>query len=852
MAKKNIKDPSSYLRSRRDKKKAKVQAHTVTKASKNTSHYSSSFLTGGFQKLIHLASSNADFAAILAAVILTTIHMFLTGDYFIGSGTDIISLEYPTHVFATSWMASGVLPLWNPFIFGGVPFQAGVHGYLYPGWWTGLVLPTDLDIKAGILVHITIAALGGAWFARNRVESRIASFVAGATFALSAFTMMHLYAGHRVIIATASYLPWVAGAYDRAISGERRHLFFGIGMTGLMMLAGHYQVIFIGMGGLLAFALLDRLIGEPIEHRSRASSTIESAICWIPLLVGGATIAAVQLLPMFSTVELSQRTGGSTGFAASFSSSPANLLSFLLPNLYGNRVDVPFVGNWSYWESLGYIGLVPLILIAFGTAALPWRRFTPALIVLVVALVLTLGSHTPIFDLYLTAIPGADLFRSPGRFTLLTTLFGSLMAAQSLDIWLKGKVPKKRRVWSGLAAWLLLIGSLVGAIILWTQDLEGFKDWFSHIGKSSRLEPLSEAQWNDLIGIGRADIAKAIAISAATGFALTIGLRWPSRTRVLGIIISLILIGDLYHFGHRFLGTGPMEKFHFPERIVEIARDENGPGVRMIPPAKTRWFNFGAMGQIGNPGGYDIFIDSRYARYINRSQRRKLDRFFSVERLRRGSPLIRHLGPSYLLTKAPLKNGRNRTISGYDWFEPYKRIGNTYVYKDDSAPPRAVLVHEFEIIEDEIETFRKMEQSDFDIRNKVLVEANLPSQFPEPYPLVSDANEKAAIVLYEPNRVEIEVKAASQAVLVLSDIPHPGWSASVDGEDVPMVHANRVMRALPIPVGKHTVVMTYMPAMFVIGAVVSVASILMILAAFVFFRRSRFKQVPEQTQIEQG
>ncbi len=791
-----------------------------------------------FNKLKLFIASNADYIAVLAAAALAVVHLFFTDEYFLGSGTDLVSHEHPNHVFAMSWMARGILPLWNPFIFGGVPFQAGVHGYLYPGWWTGLVLPTGLDIKVGILLHLSFAALGSVWFARGRVKSRIASFIAGAVFALSAFTVMHLFAGHRVMVATASYLPWVAGACDRAANGKRSHLLLGIALTGLMMLAGHYQIIFIGMGGLLLFTLLDRLIGEQtqrIGQRSRAHAALKATLGWVLLLGGGALMAAVQLLPMFDAVGLSQRHGGSAEFAASFSSAPANLLSFVLPNLYGNKVEVPFVGAWSYWESLGYLGLGPLVLIVFGLASLPWRRYTPALIVLMGAVILTLGANTPIFDLYLTAIPGADLFRSPGRFTLLVILFGSLIAAMAMDVWLRDGIGKKRRAWSQAAAWPVLFGSLIAAVVLATHDIDSFKDWILEIGRSSRIKSLTDRQWSDLIEIGRADSMKASAISAAIGFALTLGIRRPSLTRILGIIVALILVADLYHFGRPFMKTAPKERFHMPARIAEIVRHENDPAIRLIPPAETRWQNFCAMNDIGNPGGYDTFIDNRYARYINRSQGHRLDKYFSFQKLRKGSPLIRHLGPSYLLTTMKFQNGRNRYMSGYNWFKPHKRIGRFSIYKDKDAPPRAALVHSAEIIEDEKETYRRMEGSDFDIRKTVLIEKELPKQFPNPEPQLPDAEERAEIKRYEPNRVEIEVKAASQAVLVLSDTFYPGWKATVDGKDTPMIHANRVMRALPIQKGEHKVVMTFLPKSFILGAIISFISILLLAVASVPF-----------------
>jgi hypothetical protein len=259
----------------------------------------------------------------------------------------------------------------------------------------------------------------------------------------------------------------------------------------------------------------------------------------------------------------------------------------------------------------------------------------------------------------------------------------------------------------------------------------------------------------------------------------------------------------------------------------------------MITPANKRWYNFPAMVAMGNPGGYANFMDGRWSRYLNRSQRYDLDRFFAIERLRRGSVLLRHLGPKYLLTTEPLERGRNSSASGYGWFKLHKSFDDLYLYRDPEAAPRAALVHRVETIEDEEAAYRRMEQPDFDIRKVVLLEDQLPSGFTAPQSPATEAEERAEITLYQPNRVEIAVEAAAPAVLVLSDTLHPGWQATVDGRPVPIVHANRVMRAMPVPAGRHTVVMTYLPNAFVTGAAVSLTTVLLIVAAFWVTHRRR-------------
>ena len=532
------------------------------------------------------------------------------------------------------------------------------------------------------------------------------------------------------------------------------------------------------------------------------------------------------------------RTGGDPDFAASFSSAPINLLSYGLPNLFGNRVEAPFVGDWSYWESLGYIGLIPLLLVLVAPVALPKHRAWPGIIVITASLVVALGAHTPLFDIYLSLIPGADLFRSPGRFCLLVTLLGSLLAAEVLDRWIAGSLSPRRKTVTLAMVWGIALLVPLSAWQVFSLDMTGFVSWIeAHINSQSH-QTLQTADWSKLTDLAGQDVAKATLVLLGTAVVLTFSARFAARAKIAGALMVAVAVFDLFHFGQRFFTTGPASHFHMPPRVVDTLIADKDPGLRIIPPAEKKWYNFPAAHAVGNPGGYDIFLDRRYARYINRSKMKPLDRFVALERIRHGSPLIRHLGPKYLLTLHPLRNGRNRFISGYDWVEKYKEIDGIYIYKSRTEPKRVALAHRLEVISDEEQTYRRMERYDFDLQEVVLIEASPPKEFTRPKPRNPNAEEHARISLLEPNRVEISVEAASDAVLVMSDTLLPGWEARVDGEEVPMIHANRVMRAVPVTKGEHTVVMTYLPGAFVIGLVISISAILG-LFALILVKRMR-------------
>jgi hypothetical protein len=369
--------------------------------------------------------------------------------------------------------------------------------------------------------------------------------------------------------------------------------------------------------------------------------------------------------------------------------------------------------------------------------------------------------------------------------------------------------------------------------------MSGLKPWLYRVVDDAALDALNETSWRGLFQLVRADIAKAAIVLISTAALLTWRLLGTSRrARLTGLLLVAIQVVDLFLFSFYFLNTGSPALFEMPKGVVDFLREEDGAGVRVVPPAERPWSNFPAMYGAGNPGGYDIFLDRRYARYLNRSQRRDPDAFLSVERMRLGSPLVRHLGPRFLLTTEPLRNGRNRYVRGYDWMAPVGRYGDILVYENQDPPKRVALAHRVTVLDDELAAYRHMERESFDIADEVLVEAPLTDAFQPPEPLPAGASERAVITGLRPNRVEISVSAKSAAVLVMSDTLHPGWRAEVDGRRVPMVHANRVMRALPVPRGEHEVVMTYCPLSFTLGASLSFLSILALLA-FLVIRRLR-------------
>jgi hypothetical protein len=68
---------------------------------------------------------------------------------------------------------------------------------------------------------------------------------------------------------------------------------------------------------------------------------------------------------------------------------------------------------------------------------------------------------------------------------------------------------------------------------------------------------------------------------------------------------------------------------------------------------------------------------------------------------------------------------------------------------------------------------------------------------------------------YQPNRLKYESNADTEKLAVFSEIYYPkGWHVSIDGQEVEIVRANYILRAMLIPAGKHTIEFRFDPQSF--------------------------------------
>jgi len=335
----------------------------------------------------------------------------------------------PLRVAASRMLRDGEFPLWNPYIFSGMPLHAAAQaGVLYPLNWFFLAVK---PFWAGNLMTISayvLAGLGAYLYARRAGAGAAGAALTGIVFESCGFLVGQL--SHINIPQTAALLPWVLWAVDGYGEGRgRKWGALAAVFVALQAFAGHPQAFAYSLLTTGAYALASAA-GSEGERRRRYLWALAPA-------ASGVMLAAVQILPTLELLRNSLRSSATYDFFTSFSLPPEFALTFVAPYVLGGGdghvFAAPYTGPPFYTEYVGYVGAGGLALAAASLAlrrdARTWFWAAAA----AAGFVLALGRHLPL-DAYKLVyyVPVLNLFRVPARHLLEVDLALAFLAGRGL------------------------------------------------------------------------------------------------------------------------------------------------------------------------------------------------------------------------------------------------------------------------------------------------------------------------------------------------------------------------------------------------------------------------------------
>ncbi len=760
-----------------------------------------------------------------------------SGDTLIGLlNFDLFQEFLPRHHHAGERLARGELPLWDPHQIAGLPFLAALQGgVLYPPNLLYALLPAAPALDWLARLHLALAGGFAFGLARELGSSRAAAGLAGVAFMLCGSTLFLAY--HPNALASAPWLPAALGCALRLgrAGGLRPGLALAL-VLALQALAGREYTLVMTLHSLGLLALFQAAWALRDGRGARGAA----APLWRLALAGAlaGALAAPQLLP---TLDLSAASGRTLAGL-----EPELLEPFgpLPPSLFLANLVVPLRGALRR----EYLGWIPLLCALVGLG-LAWRDraagFATALAGL--SLLLSFGSQTPLYALY-RELPLAATFRLPDRFVFPFSLAMVLLAARGLDALLPGAGAAAPR--RSLARCALAPGLFAGtfAALVASGALAA--------GLAAAARPWGWAFFHGVAPPAPAALGWALAWGA--GAALLLGLaaararRAPARALpaalvalaaaelAFGLESPLLRPGRLPgHAGsaapcyQQLRALAPAPARHLTLRLPDshALKDKDGElfgtyAATHYDPLVTRRqaAYFAALEAGGAPLRPGALEDPSpfmgFLRRVPTPERAPLLDLLGVGALLvDGRAALRPPALEALLARFERRAGCRVPAAG--------GIAPVDLYANPNALPRAFAVSRARRVAGPEEALARLLAPDFDPRREALVEGapELPGPGPE-----SGSEARVEIARYEPERVELRVRAARPGLAVLTDAFDPDWVARVNGAPARIHPTDALFRGVAFPAGESEIELVYRPRAFRRGAALGAGAAALALA----------------------
>ncbi|MCP4168015.1 MAG: oligosaccharide flippase family protein [Chloroflexi bacterium] len=395
--------------------------------------------------------------------------------------SDLVLENYPWKQLIRQGIAERELPLWNPYLFTGVPFlAAGQHSALYPFSLVFYVL--SLAAAFGVFTWLTLALAGMNTYIFARI---LRMGRGGALFAAIAFMFSGFFVSSVVfpmMIAGAAWLPLFLAMIELVVRKQEEkgnapfvpvaYIVVGSAVLGVQVLAGHIEMTYyvLLVGGMYS---LWRLLG--VWRRIGVWRPVLRIGGWLLFMaVTGLLLGSIQLIPLYELVSQNFREGSvSYSQVVDWAWPSRQILTFVLPDIYGNpahhairdwwtgeRYDVwqnafgqetrtVFWGVKNYVEGANYVGILTLVLAvaAFldvfgrlrgetvrqpsdkpGWVRPPTGRFYVAGFAILALLSLAFAFGTPLYSLLFYGLPGYRQLHSAFRWVFPYTLAMAMLA----------------------------------------------------------------------------------------------------------------------------------------------------------------------------------------------------------------------------------------------------------------------------------------------------------------------------------------------------------------------------------------------------------------------------------------
>src|SRR5205809_2030493 len=196
----------------------------------------------------------------------------LQGKWLASPWSDQYAAGYAFRAWGAEWWHRlGHVPLWNPELFGGLPFVAAGHGDIfYPTSFLRLVLPVETVVNLNFVLHYILAGLFTYWLLRRLHVSWTGAVIGGLAYELSGLIASYPSPGHDGKLFASAALPLAFLALVIALRDKRWEGYPLLALAVALSLLGHFQVAYyllIATGLFALYLTLEEVPSDPAAWR---------------------------------------------------------------------------------------------------------------------------------------------------------------------------------------------------------------------------------------------------------------------------------------------------------------------------------------------------------------------------------------------------------------------------------------------------------------------------------------------------------------------------------------------------------------------------------------------------------
>jgi hypothetical protein len=726
--------------------------------------------------------------------------------------------------------AQGKIPMWNPYIFAGVPYVDAFHGDIfYP--FSILKYFGDLFRMLGynLIIHIYFAGIFMYLTAREMGLSKVASTLSGVSYMFAGYLVSMVAPGHDEKIYAASLFPLTILFVHRGFRNNRLLNFTLLGLVIGCVLLTHPQMSYYTLGCVVLFGLYK------LYHFYRTGASFSSMVK-VGALVGyalglGLAISAIQIYPgyIYGT-KYSPRVESLRGYrwAIGFSLHEEELCALVVPEFCGaeSKVD-PTLQYWGRNRSKDnseYVGTIPLVLAVLGIffyrrkGSIFWGAVSLAV------LLYALGATTPLFRIFLQVIPLLGYFRAPSMSMFIVSFSMSLLAGMFVQSVMERRIgcsdkpsPWILRVLWGIPLLLFALG------ILYRQAPEVILRLYARLFYSSLLsgDPAANAKLEKAVAYSPEIMTGFFYAALFTGAAALIVWLFltKKRSRQVLLVLPLLVMINGIRFNDRFISVIDQKAEFAPHPLVQFLKNRTDYGRAFGFALNERAFHIYLHG-IASTSGYPDIAPRWYRDLLYHG--RFIDNFFNYR-------FVNLLGARYVIY--PLRGVLPPDTLGPIPMDTAGIFGQYVVFENKNAFPRAYLVNKYRVVPDRKKIYPLVLQGDADLRRIVYLEEEPELQIDT----LADDSSYAEVKYYCSDSIFIAVNCSTNQLMILTDNYYPAWHAYVDGIERKIYRAYGSFRVVEIPAGSNQVVFRYHSTIYQRGKLLTFFGLIIALGVLAYY-----------------